>query len=178
MRILCFLILGALLLIMQTTLFQVLPPWLGRPDPLFILVVFVAYRLNIFQGALLVFCLGLITDIFSGVFLGMYPIVYLLVFLLLKVISQYITTNESVYQIPLAAVSYLLSFSGIFIASSLLAVDNPPEWAWGQVLLQILLLLVIGIPCFIVFDFILTLLSKKEFIKRFLRPSGGNRFSS
>lgn len=178
MRFLCFLILGILLLVMQTTLFQVLPPWLGRPDPLFILIVFIAYRLNFFQGALLVFCLGLITDIFSGVFLGMYPIVYLLVFLVLKIISQYIAVNESIYQIPLAAVSYLLSFSGIFIVAGLLAVDNFPEWAWGQVLLQILLLLVIGIPCFAVFDFILALLSKKEFIKRFLRPSGGNRFTS
>lgn len=178
MRIICFFVLGAFLLIMQSTLFPLLPSWLGRPDPLFLLVVFLAYRFDLFRGALLVFLLGLTMDIFSGVILGLYPIIYLLIFFLLKAAYRYLSINESVAQIPLAIVSYLLSCSAIFVVLYLLATDNPPEWSWGSVLLQTVLLTIISIPCFVVYEFVLELLAKKVFITRYFKPGGGNRFVS
>jgi len=42
-----FFFLGVFLLILQTTLFQILPEWAGKPDLLFVLIVFLAIRMDV-----------------------------------------------------------------------------------------------------------------------------------
>ncbi|MDH3332480.1 MAG: hypothetical protein OEL68_09175, partial [Desulfobulbaceae bacterium] len=117
MFIAIFLILGILILVLQTTFLQLLPVWLGKPDILFLLIVHISCQSEIFRGALVVLLLGLLMDVFSGVFLGLYPVIYLLVFAFIKGISRRVAINEFAYQVPLALISYLFVSIGMFLFS-------------------------------------------------------------
>ncbi len=176
MLIFIFLFLGATLLTIQTTIFTMLPSWMGNPDLLFLLIVFIAIRFDIFPGALLALFFGLMTDIFAGVFLGLYPVIYLLLFFLLQGLSRLLVIDETVHQAPLAAASYLLTSSSIFIFAAILAPDSPLVWSWRDIILETLILAVIAIPfyhfCALIYD-----LARQDIRKQsFLRPKSGNRF--
>jgi rod shape-determining protein MreD len=178
MLFISFLVFGLLLFVMQTTLFSMLPAWLGRPDLIFLLIVFLAYRFDAIKGAVLVFLIGQLLDIFSGVFLGIYPTVYLLVFFILKILSRHIA-NESTFQAPLAIISYLFTASSIFILSTMLAPDALIKWSWRIMLLQLIMLTVVAIPFFALCDLYMTFCTKKLVNWRpFRLPTGGNRFKS
>ena len=71
MLIFAFIVFSLFLFVLQNTLFAELPAWLGRPDLIFLLVVFLAYRFEAIKGAVLVFLIGLFMDIFSGIFFNM-----------------------------------------------------------------------------------------------------------
>jgi len=153
--ILITLILGILVLVLQTTFLQLLPAWLGKPDILFLLIVYISCQSDILRGSVLILLLGLLMDVFSGVFLGLYPVIYLLVFAFIKGISRKIAINEFAYQVPLAVISYLFVSIGMFLFSYSLAPDTPPQWSWGTILLQLLMLAVIGAPVFGILDAIM-----------------------
>jgi rod shape-determining protein MreD len=155
MYIIIFLILGILILVLQTTFLQLLPPWLGKPDILFLLIVYISCQSDILRGSVLILLLGLLMDVFSGVFLGLYPVIYLLVFAFIKGISRKIAINEFAYQVPLAVISYLFVSIVMFLFSFSLAPDTPPQWSWGTILLQLLMLAVIGAPVFGILDIIM-----------------------
>ena len=176
MFILIFLILGILILVVQTTFLQLLPVWLGQPDILFLLVVYISCQTEILAGAVIILLLGLLMDVFSGVFLGLYPVVYLLVFAFIKGISRKISINEFAYQVPLAVISYLLVSIFMFAFSYSLAPDSLPQWSWGAILLQLLMLAVIGAPVFGVFDFIMDLYRSASASGRILGSKSSNRF--
>ena len=172
------LILGVSLLVIQTTLLQSLPPWLGEPDLLFVLIVFLAFQIDIFRGAILVFALGVINDVFSGVTIGLYPVVYLLVFFSIKGAAKSIAFRESVYQAPLAATSYLLACGLVFVVTAFFSSDNPPQWSWGVVTLQVLLISIIALPLFSLFEVIMNILTKKKITLDLFKDKNGNRFRS
>ena len=176
MLITIFLILGILILVLQTTFLQLLPPWLGKPDILFLLIVYIACQADILRGAIIVVLLGLLMDAFSGVFLGLYPVIYLLVFAFIKGISRQISINEFAYQIPLAVISYLFVSLGMFFFSFFLAPDSPPQWSWGIILLQLLILAVIGTPVLGIFDSIMNFYRSSSASGRFFGTSKSNRF--
>jgi rod shape-determining protein MreD len=176
MFIFIFLILGILILVLQTTFLQLLPAWLGKPDILFLLIVYVACQADILRGAFIVLLLGVLMDAFSGVFLGLYPVIYLLVFAFIKGISRQIAINEFAYQVPLAVISYLFVSIGMFLFAFFLAPDSPPQWSWGVILLQLLILAVIGTPIFGIFDSITNFYRSSSASGRFLGTSRSNRF--
>ena len=64
MLIFIFLILGIVILVLQTTFLQLLPSWLGKPDILFLLIVYVAFKADILRGAFIILLLGLLMDTF------------------------------------------------------------------------------------------------------------------
>ena len=176
MLIFSFLLLGATLLTIQTTIFTMLPAWMGNPDLLFLLIVFIAIRFDIFPGALLTLFFGLMTDIFAGVFLGLFPVIYLLLFFVLQGLSRLLVIDETVHQAPLAAASYLFTSSGIFIFATVLAPDSVLVWSWRDIILETLILAVVAIPfyhfCAKIHD-----LARQDIKNRsFLRPKSGNRF--
>jgi rod shape-determining protein MreD len=178
MLFISFFVFGLLLFVMQTTLFSLLPAWLGQPDLIFLFIVFLAFRFDVIKGAVLVFFIGLLMDLFSGVFLGIYPTIYLLVFFILMIVSKHIA-NESTFQAPLAIISYLLSASCIFVISTMLAPEAIIEWSWRTMLLQVIMLLVVAIPFFSLCDRFLTFCTKKMVNWRpFRLPASGNRFKS
>ena len=176
MPIFTFLLLGATLLTIQTTIFTMLPSWMGNPDLLFLLIVFIAIRFDIFSGALLALLFGLMTDIFAGVFLGLYPVIYLFLFFLLQGLSRLLVFDETIHQAPLAAASYLLTSCTIFIFATILAPDASLVWSWRDIILETLILAVIATPfyhfCAKIHDF-----TRQDINKRpFLRSKSGNRF--
>src|SRR5210317_810288 len=168
MFVIIFLLLGIVILILQTTFLQLLPAWLGKPDILFLLIVYIACQADIFRGAFVIFLLGLLMDAFSGVFLGLYPVIYLLVLAFIKGISRQVAIDEFAYQVPLAVISYLFVSIGMFLFAFFLAPDSPPQWSWGLILLQLLVLAVIGTPVFGIFDSIMNFYRSSSASGRFL----------
>jgi len=176
MFIIIFLILGILIIVMQTTFLQLLPAWLGKPDILFLLIIYISCKSDILRGSVVILMLGLLMDVFSGVFLGLYPVIYLLVFAFIKGISRKIAINEFAYQVPLAVISYLLVGTGMFLFSFSLAPDAPSQWSWGTMLLQLLMLAVIGAPVFGIFDSIMNFYRSTSASGRFPGSKRSNRF--
>lgn len=176
MYIIIFLILGILILVLQTTFLQLLPPWLGKPDILFLLIVYISCQSDILRGSVLILLLGLLMDVFSGVFLGLYPVIYLLVFAFIKGISRKIAINEFAYQVPLAVISYLFVSIGMFLFSFSLAPDTPPQWSWGTILLQLLMLAVIGAPVFGILDTIMNVYRRTAATGLLPGSKSSNRF--
>jgi rod shape-determining protein MreD len=176
MFIIVFLILGIFILVLQTTFLQLLPVWLGKPDILFLLIVYIACQVDIFRGALIILLLGLFMDAFSGIFLGLYPVIYLLVLAFIKGISRRVAINKFAYHVPLAVISYLFVSIGMYLFSFFLAPDSPPQWSWGTILLQLLILAVIGTPVFGIFDNIMDFCRRSSVSERFLGINRSNRF--
>ena len=176
MLISIFLLLGATLLTIQTTIFTMLPSWMGNPDLLFLLVVFIAIRLDLFPGALLALFFGMMTDIFAGVFLGLFPVIYLLLFFLLQGLSRLLIIDESVHQAPLAAASYLFTNICIFLFAKILAPEAPITWSWRAIILGTLILAVIAIPFYHFCAWVNELAQTKIKKRSFLRSKTGNRF--
>jgi rod shape-determining protein MreD len=170
MPIITFFMLGIMLLILQTSLLISLPEWLGRPDPLFVLIVFAATRLELTHGAIVLLLLGLLMDIFSGIFLGLYPIVYLLLFWLLRSLSQRLVIYEVAHLIPLVLSCYLCINGLIFVIATMLVPENDLVWNWKKILLQMLLLAIISLPLFSIFNFVEQLSVPKK-AHTFLRRS-------
>ncbi|OGQ99837.1 MAG: rod shape-determining protein MreD [Deltaproteobacteria bacterium RIFOXYD12_FULL_55_16] len=177
--VLSFLVLaGAILLILQTTLLHFLPEWFGRPNLLFLFIVFLGTSLDIYKGAVLALLFGLIMDIFSGVFLGLHPVIFLVLFFVLQILSRRLAINESIHQIPLVALSYLFTASSIFIFTSVLTPENRLYWAWGNEILQGLILSVICIPFFNFFHWLTTVFdsNSKKANNHCRRQKTGNRY--
>lgn len=156
MRSLCFFIFGVLLLVAQTTLFPALPAWIGKPDLIFILVIFLALRMQVFKGGVLILLFGLLMDLLSGIFLGLYPLMYLVVFAVVRFIARQLVINEAGHQIPLVVASYLLMNSVVFMGTSMLEPEEIMYWSWPALFLQMLILAVLAMPLFYFFDWLMS----------------------
>lgn len=167
---------GTILLILQTTLLNNLPEWLGRPNLLFLFVVFLGVYLDPYKGLILALLFGLVMDIFSGVILGLHPTIYLLLVSLLQFISRHLAVNSPVNQIPLVSLSYLLTSGCIFIFATILSPENRLYWDWGSEILQVLILSVICIPFFTFFNWLTTVFYSKNADHHSRRRKSGNRF--
>ncbi|MCF8055374.1 MAG: rod shape-determining protein MreD [Desulfocapsa sp.] len=171
-----FLVLGLVLLAVQTTLFTLFPHWLGRPDLVFILLVFSIYKFSWFPGLLLAFLLGWALDVASGVFPGTYPLLALLVFVTVKFLTQNSPVRETAYQIPLVGVSYFVVQSFCYLFFTLSQPDLLPPWSWARVVQETCILLVAAIPCFILFNWLYEKIAKRRLGRRSLKRRSGNRF--
>ncbi|MFA7384398.1 MAG: rod shape-determining protein MreD [Desulfurivibrionaceae bacterium] len=167
---------GTLLLILQTTLLHSLPEWFGRPNLSFLFIVFLGTYLDLYKGAVLALLFGLIMDIFSGVFLGLHPVIYLVLFFVLQFLSRHLTTRESIHQIPLVALSYLFTTGSIFIFTTILTPENRLYWAWGNEILQVLILSVTCIPFFNFFHWLTTIFDSTKANNHSRRQRTGNRY--
>ena len=176
MFIIIFLILGILILVLQTTFLQLLPVWLGKPDILFLLIIYISCQSDVIRGSVVILLLGVLMDVFSGVFLGLYPVVYLLVFAFIRGISRRVAINQFAYQVPLAVISYLFVSIGMFLFSYSMTPDTPSQWYWGTILLQLLMLAVIGAPVFGIFDSIMNFYRRTSAVGRFPGSKSVNRF--
>jgi rod shape-determining protein MreD len=176
MLILCFLALGILLLAIQTTFFQFFPAWLGRPDLVYILVAFTAYRFDWFRGLFLVVLLGWMMDVVSGMYLGTYPLQYFLVFVSLKILSENSPMKETAYQIPLVGISYFLVQMALYSIYSLTLPETIPEWSWSKVIVITIILVMATIPCFLLYNSFFEYIRKKHLNPRIFRKRSGNRF--
>jgi rod shape-determining protein MreD len=177
MLTLVFIILGSFLLVLQTSLFTVLPGWIGNPDLLFLLVVFLAARMANFQGFFLVLILGLLMDIFSGLTPGLFPLLYGALFLAIKFLSRQIIVDEPAHQPALAAISYLVCHSTIYLYLLAANQDIDITWSWHDILLAMLIQAVLALPLFQFFNYLLrTFSADRDRLWLPRRHKTGNRF--
>ncbi len=178
MRSLFFFLLGTFLLVVQTSIFPALPKWLGKPDLLFMVMIFLALRMPVFQGGVLTLLFGLEMDIFSGVFLGLYPLIYLIIFLVVRLISKILAFGDVAQQIPLMVASYLFMTSGIFIGQSLLAPKGFLLWSWPDVFLRMLILAIMAVPMFFLLDHFFDFFEHRGPKWSLVKSRSKNRFSA
>lgn len=169
MLVFSFWTLGIALIVAQTTLLQFFPMWVGRPDFVFILVTFIAYRFAWVPGIIVVFTLGWVLDVVAGIHLGFYPLMCLLTFTALKLLTNKNPIKESTYQIPLIGVSYFLMQMFFYFVYSLVLPEILPEWSWGATLRRTGLLVVAAIPLFILFNSLYEYLEKRRLRAKPLR---------
>ncbi|HFQ81096.1 MAG TPA: hypothetical protein ENK33_06965 [Desulfobacterales bacterium] len=177
MRFILFLSLGCLFIGLQTTIFQALPKWIGVPDLLFLLIIFIALRASIAQGVLLMMIWGTIMGVLSGYFSGLYTIAYLLIFVIVKALSMGLSIDEINHQPPIVALSYLLANGIIYIFSSMLASSSLTPWLWGEILQRLLIITILVIPAHKVFSLLwnIGINNKDNGFPTIFRSKQGNR---
>lgn len=174
MVIVSFILAGALLAILQTTLCMPSPVWLFAPDFYFILVGYLAYRLDLVRSLIILFPLGCILDVLSGTVLGMYSILCFSSYFLLRFVSSKIPLNESLYQIPLVGLTYLLvSWCMHFLLHFFLG-EEFLGWIWWKMLVRAFLVALFTYPLFRLFDGIKKYAQRSLFLNR-MRLRSDNR---
>jgi rod shape-determining protein MreD len=178
MRITVFSLIGLLFIIIQTSLFQGLPEWMGMPDLLFILIVFAAIHLRIVEGVILCFVLGTAMEVFSGYFLGLYILSYCLTLLLIRAVSSRLIIKEVVQQPAITALAYLLSSGLVYVFSSMLAEGELSPWGWGRILQRVLIVTILAIPFNRIFHLVMKQCEKKYEKRSFFTKKYGtdNRY--
>lgn len=179
MRFFIFLFLGFFFIGLQSTVFQDLPKWIGMPDFLFLLIVFIAIHFPIAKGAALTIIFGILTEVISGYFLGIYAIAYLLIFFMIKGLSIGLAIDESNHQPPIVALSYLLANVVIYACTAMLSADNLLPWNWGEILQRLLIITILTVPMNILFEMLWKNKKKNNdqqlFVKLFQQQKG-NRY--
>lgn len=176
MRIAAFVLVGIFLVIIQTTILQILPSWFGFPDLIFILVAFAAFRFDWLRGSIITFSLGWMMDVVSGIYLGMYVVKYLVVFFILNLLTQNSPVKESAYQVPMVGVSYFLIQIGTYAALTLAAAELVSPWSWNRVAMETIILMIATVPCFLLFNSLYEYLLTRRVAPRVVKKRGGNRF--
>lgn len=123
-RKLMFLLLIAIIVLLQSSVlpFFIAQPF--KPDLLLILMVFVALRFSLEQGALLAWGLGLLKDTFGGLYMGLHAFIFLILFLGIKSCSDrlYAESGELfVFSVSMASVASVV----ISMILSILFTSNP-----------------------------------------------------
>ncbi len=176
MKILAFLLIGMFLIVMQTTVLQILPDWFGYPDLIFILIAFAAFRFDWLRGCMLAFVLGWMMDVVSGIYLGVFAVKYVVVFFMLFLITQNSPVKEAAYQVPLVGVSYFISQLGFYVMLSITSADLVSPWSWNRVGRETIILMIATIPCFLLFNSLYEYLQQRRVMPRVARRKTGNRF--
>lgn len=166
---LCFIALGIAVIVLETTLLQSFPSWIGRPDFVYILVAFAAYRFAWLPGLVLTFTLSWIMDSLTGINLGVYPLMCLTVFTALKALTTNNPLRESMYQVPLVGISYFIVQLVTYFLYSFTLPDYLPEWSWGRVFGDTGILVVATIPCFLLLNAFSEYLQNRKLQPRNLR---------
>ena len=178
MKILLFLLLGVLFLALQSTVFQAFPEWIGTPDLLFLLIVFLAIHFKPGTGALLTLLLSIGLEVFSGYFLGLYAIAYLLVFSLIKWLSLRFALKEVTQQPSLAVLAYLFVNAFVYLSSMMLADVNPNSWWWGGILQRVLIVTILASPVNRVLFSMMLWCDKGAIRRPFFRHQKGNQYKA
>ncbi|MDW7772714.1 MAG: hypothetical protein SCH71_07465 [Desulfobulbaceae bacterium] len=176
MTVLVFIVLGILLIVLQTSVFMIHPLWVAAPDFYFILVAFLAYRFDLLRSLIIIFPLSWIMDVFSGVVLGMYPAICFGAFLLLKTLSVKVPLRESYYQMPLIGVGYLVVAKIVYFGISLFEPGVLVPWSWPEMLIRAGLMILLAFPLFRFFEYISKRLQHNFIPYRLLRVRAGNRY--
>ncbi|MCK9174110.1 MAG: hypothetical protein M0O96_02355 [Desulforhopalus sp.] len=151
-NIIVFALLGIFAIVFQTAVMHDLPSWFGRPDFLFILLVFISYRFAWIPGLALVFTLSWMMDVETGVSLGFYPLICLLVFTVLKLVASGKQVKEATYQIPLLGVAWLVARFIFHLLDMFTGWLMLPDWEILQTIEESVLLMIIAIPLFALYN--------------------------
>ncbi len=173
-----FILLGLVLIVLQTTVLMINPLWVAAPDLYYILVAYLAYRFDLLRGLIIIFPLSWSMDVFSGVVLGMYPAICFGAFFLLKVMSFKIPVRESFYQVPMIGVSYLVISKVVYIGVSLFEPGVLAPWSWPEMLVRVGMMVILAFPLFRWFEYINRRLQRSFIPYKVLHVRAGNRYRS
>jgi rod shape-determining protein MreD len=81
-----------------------------RPDIVLVLTIFFGIQFPLCSGAVFVFCLGCLVEVFSGVNTGLYPIIYLSVFIGIRSLEKFFDFARSINLFLLTASALILKF--------------------------------------------------------------------
>ena len=173
-----FILIGLLLIVLQTSVMMVSPVWVGSPDLYYILVAYLAYRFDLLRSLIIIFPLSWAMDVSSGVIIGTYPAICFGAFILLKVIDIKVPVRESLYQVPLVGVSYLVIYRVVYTFFSFFLPDSIPPWSWSEMFVKVFLLVLFAFPLFRILEYVNQRLQRNITPFRMLRVRSGNRFRS
>jgi len=176
MFVIGFFFLGLLLIGLQTTIFMVNPLWTAAPDFYFVLVAYLAYRHDLLRSLIILFPLSMIFDVLSGLLLGMYPALFILGFLMLKFMASHLPVRESLYQIPMIGVSYLLVNWLVYVFMSFAASSVLVPWSWSLMLMRAGLVVLFSFSLFRFFEFFSRRVEGKFSPLDKIRLRSGNRY--
>lgn len=171
-----FILIGLFLIVIQTSILTLTPTWISSPDLYYILVAYLAYRFDLLRSLIILFPLSWVMDVFSGVVIGTYPAICFGAFVLLKLMDTKIPVRESLYQVPLTGVSYLVVYKVVYMVLSFFAPDSVGPWSWVEMFVKVFLLVLCAFPLFSIFEIINQRLQKRVVPFRMLRVRSGNRF--
>ncbi|MDP2106058.1 MAG: rod shape-determining protein MreD, partial [Desulfobulbaceae bacterium] len=146
MRFSLFFLLGIFFLSLQTTVLQSLPQWVGVPDLLFLMIVFLALYFKPWPGAVLTVLFGIVMEVFSGYFLGLYAMAYLMIFFVVKGLAAHFALDALNHQPPLVALAYLVVNAFVYLSSLMLVDGSLYPWGWGIMLQRALIVNILVIP--------------------------------
>lgn len=171
-----FFLIGVFLVVLQTTIIQLLPSWLGTPELVFILVAFIAYRFHWLRGLFLVVSFGWMIDVVAGSYPGLFLFEYLIVFVMLSILTNNSPIKEAAYEVPLVGFSYFLVQALIYGALSLIDADSMPPWSWNRLLRETVIIMVVTIPFFILVNALYEHMQQRKTVSRIVHRKPGNRF--
>ncbi len=170
------LVVGLVLIILQTTVFMFTPTWVAAPDFYYILVAYLAYRIDLFRGLIILLPVSCVLDVFSGTIIGMYPAICFSGYFLLRFISSKMPVRESLYQIPFVAVSYLVVSWLVFQLLNFIQPGTLIPWSWPVMLLRAGLIILFSFPLFRFFEFLNLHLRGRLSSLKILRSRSGNKY--
>lgn len=176
MLVIVFMMLGLVLIVLQTTVFMLNPLWVASPDLYYILVAYLAYRLDLLRGLIIIFPLSWTLDVFSGVVLGTYPTICFGAFFLLKIMAAKIPVRESLYQIPMIGVSYLVISRVVHLGLSFFEPGAIAPWSWVDMGIRVSLMILLAFPLFRFFEMIYKRFHRSFIPYKILRVRAGNRY--
>ncbi len=178
MRFLLLFFLGIFFIALQSTVFQAFPEWIGIPDLLFLLVVFLALHCRSVTGGLLTLLFAIGVEVFSGYFLGLYAVAYLLVFFIIKGLSAKFALSEEDHQPSLAALAYIFVNAFVYLSSLMLADESPNPWGWGGILQRVLIVTILAIPLSRWFSSLMSWCDQTQGLRPFFRQKKGNQYKA
>ncbi|BCO10017.1 hypothetical protein GF1_23930 [Desulfolithobacter dissulfuricans] len=176
MSVVVFTGIGLLLVALQTTVFMTGPTWPAAPDLYFVLVAWLACRVDLLRGLIVLLPLCWMLDVVSGVVIGTYPGICLGGFFLLRFMSERMPVKESLYRIPLIGVVYLFVSWIVYLMLNLFEPDALIPWSWLLMLLRATLVALFALPLFRFFEFIKGRLEGGLNPFQKLRVRSGNRY--
>ena len=152
MTFLCFLVVGTLLVVLQTTLLMPTPVWAFSPDFYFIFVAYLASRFTPVLGLLLVYLLGLMLDVLVGTMLGMFSTLCFAGFACIRLFSSRMVRWDFLYSIPLISLTFFLLSALVYLVFDFLYVGQLVTWVWWEMLIRAALVAAFTYPLFRLLD--------------------------
>jgi len=154
MVVLHFIIVGLLLTILQTTLCMRTPVSFMAPDFYYVLVAYLALRLDMLRSLIVLLPLTCVLDVLSGTILGSYALICFGGYFFLRQLAVRFPVNGILYHLPLIGFSFLAVSWAVYLLLELLQPGQQAVWSWWKMLLRMLLVTLCSYPLFLLFDVI------------------------
>ncbi len=147
-----FILISLLLVILQTTIFMPMPVWLFSPDFYFVLVAYMAYRMDVVSSLIVLFVLACLLDVLCGTVLGSYALICFGAYFFMKILSGKLPIRERLYQMPLMGIVYVIVHWLVYLLLEFLQPGQLVDWSWWRQAVRALLVVIVGYPLFLFFE--------------------------